>query len=79
MEIDEEEEDENECNLVLTCLKYVEFVCRGAGHDKVFKLKSPPYVMEKWMVGVGKDLEIECNITFEVSWVCFFLRIRDKI
>ncbi|XP_064647541.1 mitogen-activated protein kinase kinase kinase 20-like [Lineus longissimus] len=66
MEIDEEEEeDEIECNLVLTCIRFVEFVCHGAGHDKTFKLKQPPYVMEKWLVGIAEDLEIECNVTFE--------------
>lgn len=28
---------------------------------------QPPFVMEKWIVGIVKNLTVECTVTYEVS------------
>lgn len=63
MEIDEDDGDDEGIN-ILTCIRDVTFTCRQHG---TFKLTHPPYIMEKWCIGVTAEMKIECVVTFEVS------------
>ena len=62
LEVDEDD-DGNEVD-ALTCIRDVTFTFKPQG--QIFKVTQPPYVMEKWAVGVVADMEIECVVTFEV-------------
>ncbi|XP_060597433.1 uncharacterized protein LOC132751289 [Ruditapes philippinarum] len=67
MEIDDDDEDDDggddsDFN-ILTCIKDVTFTAKG--QQKSFKLVHPPYIMEKWSVGIEKDMQIECTVNFE--------------
>jgi hypothetical protein len=74
MEIDDDDEDDDggddsDFN-ILTCIKDVTFTAKG--QQKSFKLVHPPYIMEKWSVGIEKDMQIECTVNFEVSFCEIF-------
>lgn len=60
MELDDEDDDDIN---ILTCIKDVTFTCKQHGS---FKLNHPPFIMEKWCVGVAAEMTIECIVSFEV-------------
>ncbi|XP_063174238.1 mitogen-activated protein kinase kinase kinase 20 isoform X1 [Candoia aspera] len=34
---------------------------------EILKMTKPPFVMEKWIVGIGKDQTVECTVTYEAD------------
>ncbi|XP_032072602.1 mitogen-activated protein kinase kinase kinase 20-like isoform X1 [Thamnophis elegans] len=34
---------------------------------EIIKMTKPPFVMEKWIVGIGKDQTVECTVTYEAD------------
>ncbi|KAM3854097.1 mitogen-activated protein kinase kinase kinase 20 isoform 5-T6 [Vipera latastei] len=34
---------------------------------EILKMTKPPFVMEKWIVGIGKDQTVECIVTYEAD------------
>ncbi|MEE6489654.1 hypothetical protein FKM82_015637 [Ascaphus truei] len=34
---------------------------------EILKMTKPPFVMEKWIVGISENETVECNVTYEVS------------
>lgn len=52
---------------ILTCIKNVTFTCQGQGQQGLIKVTHPPYIMEKWHVGMETNQEVECIVNFEVK------------
>ncbi|XP_052796922.1 uncharacterized protein LOC128229209 [Mya arenaria] len=63
MYLEVDEDDEDEVN-ILTCIRDVTFTWTPKGSVKV---THPPYIMEKWCVGIVADMNIECLINFETK------------
>ena len=74
LEIDEEDDDDIN---ILTCIRDVTFVCKQHG---AFKLNHPPYIMEKWCVGVTAEMNIDCTVNFEVRGTnLYYQNIKKKV
>ncbi|XP_052245436.1 mitogen-activated protein kinase kinase kinase 20-like isoform X4 [Dreissena polymorpha] len=63
MEVDEDGDDDSDEGLsIVTCIKDVTFTSPS---QESFKVTHPPYIMDKWSVGVSSEMDIECVVTFE--------------
>ncbi|KAK3580590.1 hypothetical protein CHS0354_002689 [Potamilus streckersoni] len=59
MEVD----DEDDSNLdPLTLISNVSFAC---GQYGTFKIIQPPFIMEKWCMGITTETTVQCLVTFE--------------
>ncbi|XP_064613918.1 mitogen-activated protein kinase kinase kinase 20-like [Liolophura sinensis] len=65
LELDEDSESETN---PLMCIRDVTFTRRSPPHDS-FKVSHPPYIMEKWCVGIGPDMVIDCTVSYETDKV----------
>ncbi|KAH3716636.1 hypothetical protein DPMN_059362 [Dreissena polymorpha] len=60
MEVDEDGDDDSDEGLsIVTCIKDVTFTSPS---QESFKVTHPPYIMDKWSVGVSSEMDIECGI-----------------
>ncbi|XP_039350916.1 mitogen-activated protein kinase kinase kinase 20 isoform X2 [Mauremys reevesii] len=50
--------------IAITYIKDVTFNTNLPGVE-ILKMTKPPFVMEKWIVGIAKDQNVECIITYE--------------
>ncbi|XP_048238941.1 uncharacterized protein LOC124124523 [Haliotis rufescens] len=64
LEIDEDDDDV--IADPLTLIKEVVFTCKVPNYGS-FKLKQPPFIMEKWCLGIEPAMTIECVVTYETS------------
>ncbi|XP_076362033.1 mitogen-activated protein kinase kinase kinase 20-like [Tachypleus tridentatus] len=60
LEVDEEESPLT----AVTCIKDVSFECKQAGLS-LTKISQPPFVMEKWCVGISSDQVVTCIVSYE--------------
>ncbi|KAL4222421.1 hypothetical protein ACF0H5_018460 [Mactra antiquata] len=59
---DDNSDKDNDLN-ILTCIKNVTFNFQG--RQSPIKVTHPPYIMEKWHVGMENNQEVECIVNFE--------------
>ncbi|XP_026552830.1 mitogen-activated protein kinase kinase kinase 20 isoform X1 [Pseudonaja textilis] len=59
MEVDGDE-------IAITYIKDVTFNT-NLPNAEILKMAKPPFVMEKWIVGIGKDQTVECTVTYEAD------------
>ncbi|XP_074659307.1 mitogen-activated protein kinase kinase kinase 20-like [Tubulanus polymorphus] len=64
VEVDDDENDDEDVS-AFTCIRDVAFTCREGTFSQTYRVCQPPYVMEKWKVGISDDMFIECVITYE--------------
>ncbi|XP_050419090.1 mitogen-activated protein kinase kinase kinase 20 [Patella vulgata] len=64
VEVDEDENVEGHNPLVY--ISDVSFICKSPSFG-TFKLKQPPFIMEKWCVGIVEGMTIECLVNYESS------------
>ncbi|XP_077304147.1 mitogen-activated protein kinase kinase kinase 20 isoform X2 [Lithobates pipiens] len=50
--------------IAITYIKDVTFSRRQA-ESEVLRMTKPPFVMEKWIVGIAEDESVECTVTYE--------------
>ncbi|KAM8933758.1 mitogen-activated protein kinase kinase kinase 20 isoform 1-T1 [Pelodytes ibericus] len=50
--------------IAITYIKDVTF-CRSQSSSDVLRMTKPPFVMEKWIVGIMENETVECIITYE--------------
>ncbi|GIY88376.1 mitogen-activated protein kinase kinase kinase 20 [Caerostris darwini] len=59
------EVDEGDSPLTtVACIKEVSFECRHAGLP-VSRITQPPFVMDRWCVGIKPDTVVSCIVTYE--------------
>ncbi|XP_046544214.1 mitogen-activated protein kinase kinase kinase 20-like [Haliotis rubra] len=64
LELDEDDDDVTADPLTL--IKEVVFTCKVPNYGS-FKLKQPPFIMEKWCLGIEPAMTIECVVAYEAS------------
>ncbi|XP_067650427.1 mitogen-activated protein kinase kinase kinase zak-1-like [Haliotis asinina] len=66
MYLELDEDDGDVTGDPLTLIKEVVFTCKVPNYGS-FKLKQPPFIMEKWCVGIEPAMTIECVVAYESS------------
>ncbi|CAH1790216.1 unnamed protein product [Owenia fusiformis] len=61
-----EVDPENEADelKVVTCIKHINIVSKVPPYD-MFKIAHPPYIMEKWQLGISPSMLVECIVAYE--------------
>ncbi|ESO97139.1 hypothetical protein LOTGIDRAFT_174573, partial [Lottia gigantea] len=67
VEVDENEDKSDTPEDSINPLIYINnvtFICKAPAFG-TFKIKQPPFIMEKWCVGIVEGMTIECIVTYE--------------